>query len=179
MVKVIHINDPTVIEEEEYAVYSAGIRALMVREAFLGLGGPGPTQRLHISRAAELYRTPNSLPAEWEIAGDDLFGKHFKRCPEEQKQLNFTFVLAERFGPDIPYVLIDDDGLDIESFNRRYPEARGRLKLSRVGFNPARDRALFCLVFVVMALMGRGGHVLLQKKDTLWTVKDAAVEVVS
>ena len=62
-------------------------------------------------------------------------------------------------------------------FFRRYPKAQGLLKLSRVGFNQAGDRALLYIRNQWGGKSGLGGFVFLSLKGSQWVVTEKTVEI--
>ena len=54
----------------------------------------------------------------------------------------------------------------------KYPDARGVISLSKVGFNQAKTEAFVRVEFTHCGLCGRGDQVLLVKKSGVWTVKE-------
>lgn len=60
-------------------------------------------------------------------------------------------------------------------FEAQYPDTRGWVNVSRVGFNAAGDQALVLMGFRCSGLCGGGGLYLLAKVDGIWHVQEPLV----
>ena len=70
-------------------------------------------------------------------------------------------------------------GADWPTFEAKYPEARGLLFFSRVGFDANEDKALVSMGFRCGDLCGAGGFYLLVKENGSWTFQEALMEWMS
>ena len=76
----------------------------------------------------------------------------------------------------VPYAEVEKifpDGMPEEGwkvFYSKYPEANGYIRLSRVGFNKARDQAIVKTGWMRGPLHGEGNYVLLGKQNGSWKV---------
>lgn len=76
----------------------------------------------------------------------------------------------------VPYVDIEKhfSGIDLERqwevFYKKYRASAGFVRLSRVGFNKAKDQALVMTGWMAGSLRGEGHYVLLTKQDGSWKV---------
>lgn len=85
----------------------------------------------------------------------------------------------------VPYVnvknLFSNFDLDAawKTFYSRYPASGGYIRLSRVGFNKAKDQALVSTAWMCNTLCGEGNYVLLSKQQGSWKVLKKVVTWVS
>jgi hypothetical protein len=89
-------------------------------------------------------------------------------------------VLERRFTISVPYTIASEQEIaSIFSINAtgwgkfyaKYPDARGFLALSRVGFNQAKDTAVLYTEYQKGLTDGEGNVVLMKKTDGRWTVE--------
>ena len=59
-----------------------------------------------------------------------------------------------------------------DKFYAKYPDAKGILALSRVGFNQAKDTAVLYTEYQSGPTAGEGDVVLMKKTDGRWTVQE-------
>ena len=105
----------------------------------------------------------------------------------DAKQLTPSEIIAG-FTLPVKYVVMKDNYFvgttdqnperRFREFARRFPDARGIVSLSRVGFNDTRDQALVRVEFAC-PLCGFGDRVFLKKQSGKWVVVDTFVGWVS
>lgn len=66
-----------------------------------------------------------------------------------------------------------------EKFYERYPDSSGVISISRVGFNPALDKALVYIGRQSHWLAGMGQYLYLEKENGTWVVKKEAMAWIS
>jgi len=160
-------------ESEEYAVYSALIKDEFVKDN---------VKLLVISDRTLFYANPDYLNSTTYEERIQQTKKFYPSVPEdaivdfETKHLQ-PFGLSPKFNLPVMYKLIDyarlerdKDGTSIRSFYEEYPEARGIISLSRVGFNKLRNEAFVRVEYTFCPLCGHGGMVLLKKESGIWRV---------
>jgi hypothetical protein len=86
--------------------------------------------------------------------------------------------LTHQFPIHLPYDLLNEADIhapfvhDVvagwEVFNRRYPESRGYLTMSAVGFSADKSRALLYFSHSCGCLCGAGRYEMLEKVDGVW-----------
>ncbi|SRR6266480_439692 len=169
-----------ILARDEYAVYSAVISQKYVKAQVKLLVIANPTCCEVVDRAREqlpsIFQPLSSLSQE-------TVESYLKR---NDKQM----LLRKSFKLSVKYRLVDYDRIDRlfdmidlegkwKTFHRMYPGSNGYLRLSRVGFNSARDQALVQTAWMCGSLCGEGRYVLLQKEGGRWRVaKDVLVWVV-
>lgn len=88
----------------------------------------------------------------------------------------------------VPYALLSQDEITSifsvnqdgwQVFYERYPDARGILTFSRVGFDAALDQALVYIGNQSQALAGSGHYVLLNKVNGVWTIDQKVMTWIS
>lgn len=98
---------------------------------------------------------------------------------EADKALRHTFKFGSHFKLSVPYTVVTRDELaDIfkhddygwDRFYDRFPGASGLIMVSRVIFNDDQTKALLLVGSQSHYLVGRGGWVLLVKRDGEWVV---------
>ena len=165
-------------QSDEYAVYSAlirksfledGVKLLVIQNRTLFYANPdylkGTTSEQRVQEMKCYY------PAVDESALRDFESKHLKSSE-----------IVPNFDLPVKYVLANKDEI-VESLNekaspgrylfyQRYPDARGLIALSRVGFNQGRDQAFVRVEFTFCPLCGHGDRVFLKKESGKWTVAD-------
>ena len=161
------VTPPPQIEAEEYAVYSA-----LIRQNPIG------------------YNLGSSLVVrEQTVAGLDLLEFALENAEGLPSQLvdsyrsrnAASYTLSPNLDVEQGYVLMPQEefeqifgrrGSGWTGFEAEYPEARGLILLSRVGFNAKGDEALAEMGFRCGDLCGAGGLYLLVKEDGNWTVQE-------
>ncbi len=87
-----------------------------------------------------------------------------------------------------PYVLLSQDAMNQlfnlnqdgwQAFYEKYPQARGILTFSRVGFDTAMDQALVYVGNQGNWLAGSGVYVLLKKVNGIWTIDQKVMSWIS
>jgi hypothetical protein len=158
-------------------------------------------QSVYAAVLAQRFAAPNYVLYDW-TSTDDLFGTPEEILPGVLQQLGggadpaiaVDFVAANRKPGSLPanmplgapYVLMADAQVaqlfssDLEggwaTFYAQHPGARGIDRLSRVGFNQARDQALVYVGATYASLGGDGIYFLLRRSGATWTVdKEAQV----
>lgn len=162
------------IEDEEYAVYSALIN--------------GNTGDENINRLLVIKDKPSawvgSLEEEKNTFYEDLLKSSsvlLKETVDDLRAKNKeTHRFTRRFDIKRQYILVSEKEIDDifkkgggwwEEFYRRYPETRGFVTFSRVGFNVDKTQALVYQSHSCGGLCGGGGYVLLVKVNGVWTSK--------
>ena len=166
-------------QSDEYAVYSA-----LIRESYLEDG----VKMLVIQNRTLFYANPDYLKittAEQRV--QDM--KRYCQSVDESALRDFeskhiqSSEMAPNFDLPVKYFLVNKDDFDessdekarlaIHDFYQRYPDARGMIALSRVGFNQARDQAFLRVEFTFCPLCSHGGKVLLRKQSGKWKVVES------
>jgi hypothetical protein len=159
---------------EDYAVYSAMIQkmfiddlgwSLVVIQDFTGVTDPNSNSILGQSLAAIKY--------QWPELGDDILSdftaKNQTSLPLECKfniSVDYTLVSGEEAAAGWP----GGTGTQWDEFSEKYPGSLGSVRLSRIGFNQAKDTAVFYLDNT------NDGHVVLLRKTAgRWTVQAEAM----
>jgi hypothetical protein len=164
---------PPSIEAEEYAVYSAMIRQnpipfnlgsfLVIREQTVADLDVLERTLEHVghlpAKLADSYRSRNMASYALD-ANLDLEQDYVLMSQEEYDEI---------FGRG---------QADWPSFEAKYPEARGLVFFSRVGF-AGEDKALVSMGFRCSGLCGAGGLYLLVKEDGSWKFQEALMEWMS
>lgn len=176
-------SDDTAISEE-YAVYSVllnemfikeGVKLLVISERAAFQDNFGEQQ---LSFDERLQRKKQYFSSVEDGTFIDFDAKSFKSSKLEYE-----------FKSSINYVLIDDgeliekvlrDEADLEKDRKdgkyhlfeKYPEAKGLIKFSKIGFNKKRNQAFVEVKFTHCGLCGRGDYVLLEKKQGIWKIKE-------
>jgi hypothetical protein len=162
------------IEDEEYAVYSALInentgdeninRPLVIKDK--PTAWVGSLEEEKSTFYEDLQKSSPNLSSE---TLDDLQAKNDE-----------THTFTRRFDIKRKYILVSEKEIDDifkkgggrwEEFYRRYPETRGFVTFSRVGFNNDKTQALVYQAHSCGGLCGGGGYVLLVKINGVWTSK--------
>jgi hypothetical protein len=132
----------TTATADEYDVYSARIQSAYIDAT--------PTKQIVIydTTADPRIYSPRiaagAMKSSWPDLGDDILGD-FKAKNQTSSALERTFTLS------VPYTLISEQELapsfpptapGWDKFYAKYPGSQGRLALSRVGFNQAKDTAV-------------------------------------
>jgi hypothetical protein len=154
------------IEAERYAIYS-----VFLNENF----EDKPNKLLVIQNQTS---KDNYLPEEWgsikvepswQAAVDDYKTKNLKPSMIEDKfKVQTKVVLAP--SEEIDRLFAEGGGW-WQAFYKKYPHSPGLITFSNVGFNLEMTHALVDVSYSCGGLCGRGGLVLLVKKDGKW-VKD-------
>jgi hypothetical protein len=162
---------PTTATADEYDVYSALIQSVYIDATqpariviYDNTANPG-------SDSPRL--AAGAMKSLWPDLGDDILSD-FKAKNQTSSALERTFTLS------VPYTLIGEQELASsfpptapgwDKFYAKYPGSQGRLALSRVGFNQAKDTAVLYTEDGRGATDGEGDVVLMKKTDGRWTVQ--------
>jgi hypothetical protein len=161
----------TTATADEYDVYSALIQSVYI-------DGTQPKQIVILDTTADprIYSprlAAGAMKNSWPDLGDDILSD-FKAKNQTSSALERTFMLS------VPYTLISLQELASnfpptapgwDKFYAEYPGSKGRLTLSRVGFNQAKDTAVLYTEHYTGATAGEGDVVLMKKTDGRWTVQ--------
>jgi hypothetical protein len=83
--------------------------------------------------------------------------------------ISYDVVPAEQIAEFFPKpISIDGFSIGWRQFHRTYPESRGYIQFSAVGFDSAKTRAMVYIGHHCNNLCGGGGHALLEKIDGAW-----------
>ena len=156
------------VTADEYAVYSALFQSVYI--------GATPPKQIVITPVHDdnhqLGQAVGVMQSWWPDLGDAV---------DDFKAKNRTSsVLERRFTISVPYTIVSEQEIaSIFSINAtgwgkfyaKYPDARGFLALSRVGFNQAKDTAVLYTEYQKGLTDGEGDVVLMKKMDGRWTVE--------
>ena len=171
-------------ELEEYAVYSALLNEMFVRDGakFLVISDLAMFQdkfgEQDLSLDEKLQRKKKYYPS----VENDTF------LDFDAKSTQFS-KLKSNFNLSVNYVLINEDELtknvlaneaEKEKNKRdgkyflyvKYPDASGLISISKVGFNKEKNQAFVEVELTYCGLCGSGDYVLLQKEQGIWKVKE-------
>ena len=156
---------------DEYDVYSALIQSVYI----------DATQPKQIVITTVDTRQPTgfgeaarAIKSFWPDLGDDIL-VDFKAKNRSSSALERTFALS------VPYTLMSEQEVTSifsssatgwDKFYGKYPDAKGFLALSRVGFNQAKDTAVLYTEYQSGLTAGEGDVVLMKKTDGHWTVEE-------
>jgi len=165
----------TTATADEYDVYSALIQSAYIdatQPKQIVIQGTTVDPRLYSPRLAT-----GAMKSSWPDLGDDILSD-FKAKNQTSSALERTFTLS------VPYTLISLQELASsfpptapgwDKFYAKYPGSQGRLALSRVGFNQAKDTAVLYTEYGRGATDGEGDVVLMKKTAGRWTVQGAGM----
>jgi hypothetical protein len=165
------------VDAEEQAVYAALIQAMfpakmavLMNTTATDVGGNDKTdqtlQYVLKNMHAVSTQTIDSFKARNATAGP-LHG---------DMQLGVPYALLSQ--DEITSIFnVNQDGWQV--FYERYPDARGILTFSRVGFDAALDQALVYIGNQSQALAGSGHYVLLNKVNGVWTIDQKVMTWIS
>jgi hypothetical protein len=169
------VTPPPSIEAEEYAVYSALLQQNPINFDL------GPLivirEQTTVSDGDMLERSLAQAPALAEELADSYRSRNAAPYP-----------LGPELDPGQDYVLMPQDevdwllrkgGAEWTEFQASYPEARGLVNFSRVGFSASGNEALALMGVVCGDLCGSGGLYLLVKEEGSWKVQEALMEWMS
>jgi len=160
---------------DEYAVYSALLKALFVKD---------DVKLLVIQKQTSYCAPPDCKPlgtVEERIA--DMKKNLSPASEETLRDYEFKntqpLILNSNFDLPVEYILLDQaelkkdqDGDRADSFyEKNFQDARGMIILSNVAFNKDRTEAIVLVELLFCPLCREGDTVLLEKKSGMWTVK--------
>ena len=167
--QVLEVSTDVVVTEEaeEYAVYSAAINHLFVKDKDIGL--------FAISNQTSFYGDERHKA----IYGDDYIKiktteqrvRHLKEnYPSVNEETLFDYdskmmkphILHSKFNLSVEYNLTNKDNYEKDNV----------IKLSKVGFNREVNQGFVYIGFICPALCSRGDYLLLEKVNGIWTVKE-------
>jgi hypothetical protein len=167
------ITPPPVIEAEEYAVYSA-----MIEQNPVGydLGSTILIRQQTVSDLDMFERTPQvrPLPAQLEDSYRSRNAASYTLEPHLDMELDYTLVPEKEFKE-----IFGRGGSAWARLQEKYPEARGVVSFSRVGFGAMEDEALVLMGFSCGDLCGAGGLYLLVKEEGTWQVQETLLVWIS
>jgi hypothetical protein len=171
-------------EKEEYAVYSALLKELFIKD---------DTKLLVIQNRTQFSEYPYNYEG---ITSDERIRQMRKNYPSVSVDTLIDFdskymqpsELSPKFSLPIKYILIDklpaerllkdkselekgNNGTTTQTFFEKYPDAHGVISLSQIGFNQDRTEAFVCVVFKQCGVCGGGAQLLVVKKKGAWKVK--------
>jgi hypothetical protein len=161
----------TTVTADEYDVYSALIQSVYI-------DATQPKQIvIHDTTANATIFSPRlaagAMKNAWPDLADDILSD-FKAKNQMSSALERTFTLS------VPYTLISEQELASissatasgwDKFYAKYPGSKGRLTLSRVGFNQAKGTAVLYTEYHRGPTAGEGDVVLMKKTAGRWTVQ--------
>ncbi|MDQ3633184.1 MAG: hypothetical protein M3405_01565 [Acidobacteriota bacterium] len=160
------------ITDEDYAVYSTLIKKLIIREN-------SSAESINISNQVPFLESGFQIiegESQSETSTTDVYIQDLKkRYPTVDKDTLSDFVtkqnppieLQPKFNLPVKYNLIDE---------KKVKENEGRaskqiISFSQVGFNKTKTQA-FVRIEYYCALCGFGSHILLEKQNGVWQIKD-------
>jgi len=156
--------------DEEYEVLSALINGMYLTGHYKSIVITNPTCCENDLRTDRWHRYVEELTPISVETLDDYAARNKQSLTFEKR---FNLKAGYRI---VPYVQIEKlfDYVDLEgdwkTFYSKYPGSNGYVRLSRVGFNKAKDQALVNTHWMRGSLSGEGHYVLLGKQDGSWKV---------
>jgi len=152
---------PSTIQPEEYAVYSALFRTSFPRGGKVLIG--------NLTVAGDLPNFEAGIPADVQSATIDDY----------RSKGRFPGILSNRFDvPRAEVILVEDCDIDSvlhdgrwDAFWRKYHSGYAVFRISRVGFNRARDQAVLHRLSFGGPGVFNAAYVLLEKDGGVWRVK--------
>lgn len=158
------------VAPEEYAVYSTLIGEQYLRDKIKLVVIAGTTAGVDSALVLPDNLLEHLAPLS-RATYDDYLGKN-----------NRPYKLGNSFSVRVKYVIVDfgdveklfertnvDDGW--KEFYRLYPDSRGYVAFSRVGFDREMDEALVSMSLMCNSLCGEGRMFLMKKRDGRWEVE--------
>ena len=159
---------PSLDDPETYAVYAS-----LLTEKWLEGSLSGKTLIIQRETAPYYHCLPevSSLQGDWvQVLSNYLATNAIPRAILPGRNLPRPYTVLSQGdimrGFDHPYGSPQGDGWAV--LRERYPDSRGIIGFSAVGFNPSRTRALVYSFHQCGGLCGAGGHQLLEKVDGRW-----------
>jgi hypothetical protein len=162
------------IEDEEYAVYAALINENTTDE---NINRPLVIKDQPTAWMGSLEEEKNTFYEDLQKSSSILLEETVDDLRAKNKE---THTFGRRFDIKRQYILVSEKEIDDifkkgggwwEEFYRRYPETRGFVTFSRVGFNADKTQALVYQAHSCGGLCGGGGYVLLVKVNGVWKSK--------
>ncbi len=151
---------------EDYAVYSALIQKVFIDDYRWSLIVIQDFTEVPDADYFVLGDCLNAIKYQWPELGDDIVS-------DFSAKVQTPLALERRFDLSVDYTLVGEDeaalgwpgGTGFDAFSKKYPGSLGSVRISRIGFNAAKDTA-------VLYLDDNAGHVMLLKKTAGgWTVQ--------
>lgn len=169
------------ITQSEYDIFSA-----FIARSFVGKAGKERIA-LSVSQIIIVDRTENDeTEIEDEMSWKDVRKFLSKQVPSLQPTTVENFreanlsqsALQQRFDLPLPYQLVATSTLDLiihdvadwPQYYKQYPGAQGFLTLSRAGFSPDGEQAMFYVTNHCGGLCATGSFVVVKKRDAKWVV---------
>ena len=161
-------------ETEEYAVYSALLDELFVKDDV----------KLLVIQKQTIYSANNYFIRSTVEEPIPDMKKLFPSVSENtfldyRSKNQQSSTLSPKFVLPVKYVVTDEfefkedeDAAWSDSFYKKYPDARGIIRLSKVGFNKDGTEAFVFAEFICFSLCGGGNNILLKKNFGVWKVKE-------
>ena len=160
------------IASEEYAVYSALIQTIYVKE---------DVKTIVIGKHTLFFKVNWSKPEEYRKSIlDELRPISLETIEDLEKKNENEGELARHLDLTVTYVLLakqsetkspDDYEKQWKEFYETYPTSPGIISLSRVGFNSNKDEAVVYVANSCGGLCGKGYYVSLMKGEKDWKVQ--------
>jgi hypothetical protein len=156
-------------DDEEYAVYSA-----VTNERYINKDD----KVFVLLDVTEAYTFDNTNTSRYLTKQLSPLEETF----DDFKQKNTRpYRLERHFALKVPYVLISEKQdreifrhgpVGWKKFYEKYPQSPGEFRVSRVGFNRAKDKAILYISRSSGSLSGSGVVLTLSKKDNDWKIVD-------
>lgn len=170
-------DESVALGRDEYAVYSALIRDLYVRDGRRQVVIANPT--CCGAEATAKYGT-HFLYQQWAPISQEAF-EDFRRRNAARVSLKRSFTLPTA------YVFFSFDEIrkfashpqdSFKDFYAKYPGSGGFITLSRVGFNRKRDEALVYSNMVCGVSCQEGKFIVLAKTNAVWKVRSSVMHTI-
>lgn len=165
-------NEANDITSEDYAVYSALIQNMYVKEG---------VKTIVIVKHTMFYKINWEKPEDYRKSIlDELRPISQETIEDFEKKNEEEGELARHLNLTVNYVLLgkqsatrtpEEYANKWKDFYERYPNSPGEISLSRVGFNSDKDQALVYAGNSCGGLCGKGYYVMLMKSDRVWKVQ--------
>lgn len=169
-------NQTSDLTHEEYEIYSVVISRLQEWHQINLLVIANPTCCTGSDRSMDnIQFRPSERPLS---LSRETFEDYLARN-KEAKSLTRSFNLKTNY-VQVDYseikrlINLTNPAKAFEDFYLKYPESRGFITLSRIGFSRNHDQALVSAGWLCGALCGMGEYVLLTKKSGAWSVEKTA-----
>jgi hypothetical protein len=158
------------VEPDRYAVYSALLTQFLVDEPAKVLVIQNETEDEDPGGPTDWSNVKKELAPASQPAVDDFKARNVKPSAIENK---FSVPAKVMFisKAEVERLFAEGGGW-WEAFYKQYPKSAGLVTFSNVGFNPEMNYALVYFGYGCGGLCGRGGHMLLIKKEGKWTIED-------